>query len=126
MNGSFHGRRSVVDDLIIHVWWKQRLRMFHRFVDSLRCFQLIRTRQKVDRHCTAWVAIQTSKGVVILRTEFDSTDIFDSNNSTGCSLADYDVLELFSCDQATGGADCLSKLLIGGRGSAPNLSRRCL
>src|SRR5687768_14276776 len=110
MNGSFHGRRSVVDDLVIHVWWKQRLRMFHRFVDSLSCFQLIRTRQKVDRHCAARVAIQTSKRVVILRTEFDSTDIFDSNYSTGCRLADYDVFELFSCDQATWGADRLGEL----------------
>ena len=61
VNGGFDGRRGVVDDLVIHVWRKDRLRMLHRLVDRFRRFELVRAGQQVNGHRAAGLLLRRPK-----------------------------------------------------------------
>src|SRR5215216_468307 len=118
--------RCVIDDLVVHVWRKERLGMLHRFIDRFRSLQLISARQEIDRHCTAGFTVEPAERVVILRTELGSSHVLDPDNGSGARLTNDDVFEFFRCDQTAGRAESFSELLILWCRRSANFSRGSL
>src|SRR5215203_5858051 len=119
-------RRCVIDDLVVHVWRKERLCMLHRFIDRFRSLELISAWQEIDRHCTAGFTVEPAKRVVILRTELGSSHVLDPDNGSSARLTNDDVFEFFRCDQTAGRAESFSELLILRRRRSANFSRGSL
>src|SRR5215207_5210077 len=116
------GGRCVIDDLIVHVRWKERLCMLHRFIDRFRSLELISAWQEIHRHCTTGFTVEPAERVVILRTELGSSHILDPDNGSGTRLTNDDVFEFFRRDQTAGRAESFSELLILRRRRSTNFS----
>ena len=82
MDRGLDGGRRIVDDLVVHVGREQRFRVLQRFVDRLGGLELICARQQIDGHRAGGLAIQPSKGVVVLRAEFGASDVLDADCAT--------------------------------------------
>ena len=84
----------------------------HRFVDRLGGLELVCARQQVDGHRAGGLAVEPSKGVVVLRAQLGASDVLDADLRAGFSLTDDDVLELLGVDEAPGGAHRVGELLV--------------
>src|SRR5215217_2844962 len=126
LNRGLDGGRCVIDDLVVHVWRKERFGMLHRFIDRFCSLELISARQEIDRHCAAWFTVEPAERIVILRTELGSSHILDPDNGSGTRLTNDDVFEFFRRDQTAGRAESFSELLILRCRRSANFSRGSL
>src|SRR5687767_3160912 len=100
--------------------------MLHCLVNCFRGFELVGARQEVNGHRSAWLSVEPAERVVILRTEFNSSDIFDSHHGAGGGLADNDVVKFFGGNEPAGCAESFSELLVRRRWRPADLSCRRL
>src|SRR5262249_48663435 len=94
----------IVSDLVIHVRRKERFSMLKGLVDRVSSFQLIRPRQKIYGHSSAWISVQPAKGVVVLRAQLGSADVLHAYDGPVRSLPNDYVFELLRCNQSPGSA----------------------
>src|SRR5215213_5870529 len=120
------GGRCVIDDLVVHVRWKERLGVVHCFIDRFRSLELISAWQEIDRHCTAGFTVEPAERVVILRTKLGSSHVLDPDNGSGARLTNDDVFEFFRCDETPGRAESFSEFMILRRRRSANFSRGSL
>ena len=112
LDGGLHRRRCVIDDLVVHVGGEQRFRLVQRLVDRFGGLELVCARQQINGHRAGRLAVEPSKGVVVLRAQLGAPDVLHADLRAGFSLTENDVLKLLGVDEPAGGAHRIGKFLV--------------
>jgi hypothetical protein len=100
------------------------LHLRHELPDTLHGLDSVGSGQLVDGNDGAGLAIEATDYAVVLRAQFDSGYVFNSNGSTVCRFAYDNVAELFWRRQPTLGQYGIGELLILLSWLSPDLASR--